>query len=132
MEIQNKYKKAMRTQRDLTLMNELYSNINDMLKTTVSLKYVDDLVEKRKIVINSIVRNELAIYNFYMSKNNLIGAINHLKTILENFPDNDYTPEVLYKLILLYRHIDYKEGIDKCKNILKTNYGETKWYNYVK
>lgn len=131
MAIQNKYKKTMKSKRDLTLINELYKDIEYMLHNCEDLKYIDDLVQKRKIVVNTIVGNELSIYNFYISKNNLIGAINHLMIILNNFPDSDSTAEILYRLILLYQHIDYKEGVEYYKNILKINYNKTKWYRYV-
>lgn len=131
MEILNKYKKSSKSKKDLVLMNELYINIENMLNNYKYSIYKEDILNKQKVVINNIIKNELLIYNFYINNNNFIGAINHLKEILQKFPQSDYTAEILYRLLILYRHIDYAEGIDNCLTFLQTNYKHTKWYKYA-
>lgn len=131
MEILNKYNKIMRSKKDLVLMNELYIDIENILNSYSNSIYRDDILTKKNVVINNIIKNELLIYKFYIDNNNLIGAINHLKVILNNFPQSDYTAEILYRLLILYKHINYKDGINDCQNILKNNYNNTKWYKYA-
>lgn len=129
MEILNKYSKIQKSKKDISLMRELLANINNFaVKDT---KYREDILKKRKLVIDDIVDSELNIYDFYIKSNNLIGAINHLQNIIYVYPDTKYTPEILYKLSMLYSHIGYKEGVDNCVNIIKENYKNTKWYKYV-
>ena len=129
MEILNKYSKIQKSKKDISLMRELLANINNFaVKDT---KYREDILKKRKLVIDDIVDSELNIYDFYIKSNNLIGAINHLQNIIYVYPDTKYTPEILYKLSMLYSHIGYKDGVDNCINIIKENYKNTKWYRYV-
>ena len=129
MEILNKYNKSQKAKKDLNLLNELIADINNFAR--YDTKYKDDILNKRKKVVDRAVHNELNIYHFYMEQNNLIGAMNHLQNILDNYPENKYTPEVLYRLMLLYKHINYKEGVDECLNLLEKNYKKTKWYRYA-
>lgn len=129
MEILNEYAKAMKSTKDTNLLNNLLSHIDSfVVKDT---KYKDDVFKKRQKIIDNIVKNELNVYSFYIKNNNLIGAINHLKFIITDYPDTKYAPEVLYKLSMLYEHIGYKEGVDNCLNIIKENYKNTKWYKYA-
>ena len=131
MEILNKYKKSSKSKKDLVLMNELYIDIENMLNNYKYSVYKEDILNKQKVVINNIIKNELLIYNFYINNNNFIGAINHLTEILQKFPQSDYTAEILYRLLILYRHINYAEGINNCLTILQNNYKHTKWYKYA-
>ena len=117
MEILNKYDKMQKSKKDVVLMKELLANINDFVKKDT--KYKDNVLTKRDKVINNIVKNELDIYDFYIRNNNLIGAINHLQNIIYNYPNNKYNPEILYKLLLIYEHIGYTDGVNNCINIIK-------------
>lgn len=131
IDVLSKYKKVIKAKKDLFLMNELLLDMNDLITYSINEEYKKDITKKRDILINYIIKNELLIYKFYINDNNIVGAINHLKTILERFPNSSYTPEILYKLIMLYKHINYTEGINKYYNILKIQYSNTKWYKYV-
>ena len=131
MEILNKYIKMLKSKKDLVLMNELYINIENMLNNYKYSVYKEDILNKQKVVINNIIKNELLIYNFYINNNNFIGAINHLKEILQKFPQSDYTAEILYRLLILYKHINYVDGVNNCLSFLKNNYKHTKWYKYA-
>lgn len=131
MEILNKYAKSMKNKKDLTLMNDLYLNIEYMIKNYSNSIYVEDVLLKKEKVINSIIKNELIINDFYINNNNFIGSINHLSKILEQFNNSSYNAEIYYKLIMLYKYINYKEGVDKYYNMLKNNYSESKWYKYA-
>ena len=129
MEILNKYAKMQKSKKDVVLMKELLANIDSfVMKNT---KYRDNVLKKRNTVINNIVASELDIYDFYIRNNNLIGAINHLQGVIYNYPDNKYNPEIFYKLLLIYEHIGYTEGVNNCINVIKENYKNTKWYKYV-
>ena len=129
MEILNKYAKSQKAKKDLNLLNELLNDINTFAR--YDTKYRDDVLSKRQKIINTAAYNELNIYHFYMEQNNLIGAMNHLQNVMDNYPENKYTPEVLYRLMLLYKHINYKEGVNECLNLLEKNYKKTKWYRYA-
>lgn len=121
----------LKSKKDLVLMNELYINIENMLNNYKYSVYKEDILNKQKVVINNIIKNELLIYNFYINNNNFIGAINHLKEILQKFPQSDYTAEILYRLLILYKHINYVDGVNKCLSFLQNNYKHTKWYKYA-
>ncbi|MBR2140955.1 MAG: outer membrane protein assembly factor BamD [Rickettsiales bacterium] len=131
MGIVNKYEKVMKSKKDLTLMNELYEDIEYMLGVYKVSKYRDDVLRIRKEVIRNIIKNELSIYKFYINNNDFIGALNHLNEIMTKFQENDYTAEILYKIMVLYKYINYDDGVNKCMNRLKNDYGDTRWYKYA-
>lgn len=129
MEILNKYQKVIKSKKDLSLINELLVDINNFAMRPT--KYQNDILTKRKNIIDLAAINELKIYDYYINQNNLIGAMNHLQTALGNYAESNYTPEILYKLLLIYQHINYKEGVEMCIHILEKNYKNTKWYKYA-
>jgi outer membrane protein assembly factor BamD len=131
LEILNKSKQIEKSKKDLAKVEEALQNIDDFFHTYKKSKYEDDLLNKKKFIIQIAIENELNIATFYISQNNLVGAINHLNNAMNKYPISEYTPEILYRIYNLYRHINYEYGYKKYYEILKNNYSNTKWFRYA-
>jgi outer membrane protein assembly factor BamD len=131
LEILNKNKQIEKSKKDLAKVEDTLENINDFFHMYKNSKYEDDLLNRKKYLIQVAIENELNVATFYISQNNLVGAINHLSSVINKYPVSEHTPEILYRIYNLYRHINYEYGYKKYYEILKTNYPDTKWFKYA-
>jgi outer membrane protein assembly factor BamD len=127
LEILNKYDKVNKSKRDLMMLKEVFYDISRMLTTFPGSIYEDDLIVKNKNVLEYLVESELAIAKFYIENNNLIGALNHLREVINKYPENIYSPEVSYLMYRLYSHIGYLEGRDLYRGLLLKRYANSRW-----
>ncbi|MDR2077593.1 MAG: outer membrane protein assembly factor BamD, partial [Rickettsiales bacterium] len=112
LQILSYYGKIFESKKDLSILKELFACTNNMLKKFPDSVYIDDVLVKRKIVFEYIVESELNIAKYYIEDNNLIGALNHLKYLLDNYPENKYSAEIFYLMCKIYSHIEYADGYD--------------------
>lgn len=127
LEILNKYEKVKKSKKDLALLKELYDDIENMIIKFPNSIYESDIFNKREFIIKHIVKNELEITKHYINNSNLIGALNHLRETVHNYPENEYTPVILSAIYKLYKHIDYKYGVDLYYKVLNEKYKNTEW-----
>lgn len=133
LEILNKYRQLEKSnKKDFSKIKEILKNIDDFMFIYNDSEYIDDIIKFKNDINEDAVKSELNIAKFYIRDNNLIGAINHLKNAMENYPISIYTPEILYRMYVLFKHIDYKKEYIKYYNILETNYSDSKWFKYAK
>jgi outer membrane protein assembly factor BamD len=131
LEILSYYGKISKSKKDLSLLKKLFVCTNDMLKKFPNSVYIDDVLLKRKVVFGYIVENELEIAKYYIGDNNLIGAINHLKYLLDNYPENKHSAEIFYLMCKLYSHVGYTEGYNLYYRLLREKYEKTKWFKKI-
>jgi outer membrane protein assembly factor BamD len=93
-------------------------------------KYVDDSVAKLREVETYLSGNEFNIANFYLKRNNYIGAINHYTNILKQYPQSKYVPETLYRLIEIDNILNVKFEAAQYYEILRNNFKDNPWTEY--
>jgi outer membrane protein assembly factor BamD (BamD/ComL family) len=113
------------------MLKELFSDANSMLTAFPGSIYESDVIEKRKVALDYIVRSELDIAKFYIENNNLIGALNHLREIIDGYPENIHSPEASYLMYKLYSHIGYIEGRDLYRALLHERYRNSRWFRKI-
>jgi outer membrane protein assembly factor BamD len=131
LQILGYYGKITESKRDLSMLKKLFACTNDMLKKFPNSPYIDDVLLKRRMVFEYIVESELAIAKYYIEDSNLIGALNHLKYLLDNYPENRYSAEIFYLMYKLYSHIEYVDGYSLYHRLLREKYGNTKWFKEI-
>jgi outer membrane protein assembly factor BamD len=122
LEILNEYGKVNKSQRDLAIIKELFGHIDLMLKRYPESIYRQDLLEKQSRVLEYLAGGELNIAIYYIENNNLLGALNHLRYVEKNYPENKFSPEICFLLYRLYAHLDYAKGMDEYLNLLQQKY----------
>lgn len=133
LEILNKYRQLQKNnKKDLMKIKETLKDIDNFFIIYKDSEYKKDIINFKNTLNEYAVKNELDIARFYIKNNNLIGSINHLNNIMENYPISIYTAEVLYRMYVIYKHIDYKKEYIKYFNALEINYNDSKWFKYAK
>lgn len=133
LEIVNKIKKLEKhNKKDLLKINEVIKDIDNFKVIYDDSEYDESLMDFRRKLNDAAIKNELNIAKFYINVNDFIGALGHLNVIMNNYQESSYTPEVVFRLYTLYKHIEYKDGYEKYYKILENNYNKTKWYRYAK
>ncbi len=132
LEVLNKYEKFKKAKKDLDLAKDLYKTTCITLDKFPNSIYSGDLEKKREILLENIAKKEFNIVKLYIKEGNLIGSINHLREILGNYPDNEYTPQALYTMYALYRHIGYDFGIKFYNGLLRNKYPDSQMIKYLK
>ncbi len=131
LEVLNKYERFKKAKKDLDLAKDLYKCICNTLEKFPNSIYVSDLKEKRETVLENITKKEFNIVKLYIKEGNLIGSINHLREILGNYPDNKYTPQALYTMYVLYKHIGYEFGVKLYSDLLRNKYPDSQIIEYL-
>ena len=131
LEALNKYEKFRSAKKDLDLTKDLYKTINIAINKFPDSMYVEDLRQKFDIVLESLAKKEFNIVKFYISQGNFIGALNHCREILFNYPENKYTPNTLYAIYTLYKHIGYDFGANTYSDLIKAKYPKSVIIDYL-
>ncbi|MDR3078816.1 MAG: outer membrane protein assembly factor BamD [Rickettsiales bacterium] len=132
LEILNKCDKIGNSRRDLMMLRETFQDISRMLAMFPDSIYERDILLKGKNVLEHLVTSEMDIAKFYIENNNLIGALNHLRGVIREYPENAHFPEIFYLIYRLYGHIGYVEGRDLYQGLLERRYGDSKWSKKIK
>ena len=133
LEIMAYIEKIKKYPKDLKTQKQALQKIKQMNLIFSDSKYTDYINKNTDFVLNRIVANELKIVDFYIQNNNVIGALNHLKMIENDFyfKENNYFSEINYRFFEIYRYLNDKNNFLKYYALLK-QYGEkTKWYDYA-
>jgi outer membrane protein assembly factor BamD (BamD/ComL family) len=78
--------------------------------------YWNYLNENRAGLVDIYIKKEMEIVDFYIFNNNLLGALNHLKSLDEEFYSEKYRKEIDYRFFELYKYLGYEEGMNKFFN----------------
>jgi outer membrane protein assembly factor BamD len=112
LEILNNLGKIEISSKNIDLVNSTLKLIDSFIaRFSENNIYAEYLLQQRRELANLHVKRELEIVDFYISDNNFLGAINHLKNI-EYYSDK-YYDEINFRFYELYRHINYKNGMQK-------------------
>ena len=125
--------KVKKYSKDLQTQKQTFNKMNQMNLIFPDSKYTNYINKNTDFVLNRIVANELRIVDFYIQNNNIIGALNHLKMIENNyyFSNNCYFTEINYRFFEIYKYLNDKNNFLKYYALLK-QYGEkTRWYDYA-
>lgn len=107
---------------DLTYKELLYRYPNS--------KYVEDGKIRLEKIETYLSGNELNTANFYLKRKNYIGAINHYTNILNKYPQSQYVPEALYRLIEINNILNIKFEAVQYYKLLDTNFKDSVWTKY--
>jgi outer membrane protein assembly factor BamD len=131
LEILNNMGKINISSRDVALVEDTINLVDNFIKTFPQNSiYIDYLWQHRIDLVDIYTKRQLEIVDFYIFNNNLLGALNHLVSIEEKFHSEKYADELNYKFFELYRHINYRRGMEQYFKLLENN-KNSKWYKYA-
>ncbi len=107
---------------------EALNTFNFILNAYPNSKYEIDIITKIQIIDNNLARNKLSVAKYYLSKNNLNGALVYLKDIFQNHNSSLSIQETLYYLCKIYNSLDEVEIAKNYAAILAYNFPNEIWY----
>lgn len=116
---------SMNKARDITENANLA--FKDLLYKYPSTKYKYDVEQRLKKVETFLSGNELNIANYYLKRQNYIGAINHFINIINDYPNSNFVPEALYRLIQINKLLGLKSEAEQYQKILFEKFKDSKW-----
>ncbi|GMO63931.1 MAG: outer membrane protein assembly factor BamD [Rickettsiales bacterium] len=93
--------------------------------------YVDDVKTRLNNINVDLSYNDLIIGNWYFDNRNYIGAMNHYKAILREYPTPQTEPEALYRLVELHDIFNLKVDALQYYVKLKKKYNDNEWTEYA-
>lgn len=120
--------KSMSKARDITEAAD--STFRELIYKFPDTEYANDAKKKLEKTETFLSGNEMIIANYYFKRKNYIGAINHYTKILQNFPQSDFVPESLYRLIEINAILGLKFESVQYYKILSEQYKDSKWTKY--
>lgn len=116
---------SMNKARDITENANLA--FEDLLYKYPNTKYKYDVEQRLKKVETFLSGNELNIANYYLKRQNYIGAINHFINIINDYPNSNFVPEALYRLIQINKLLGLKSEAEQYQKILFEKFKDSKW-----
>lgn len=125
-------RKSKKQNKNIELARETLELIKELEVKINNKKYITTITKEKQNLIDRIIHLELDIVNYYIATNNVIGALNHLKEIEQNYNYSNYLGEIHYRLFELNTFIQHQEEAEKYFKRLEQYSQNTKWYNNVK
>lgn len=116
---------SMNKARDITENANLA--FEDLLYKYPNTKYKYDVEQRLKKVETFLSGNELNIANYYLKRQNYIGATNHFINILNDYPNSNFVPEALYRLIQINKLLGLKSEAEQYQKILFDKFKDSMW-----
>lgn len=90
-------------------------------------EYAKDAQKKLVKIQTYLSGNEVNIGNYYLKRKNYIGATNHYIKVLKEYPDSDFIPDILYKMVEINLILNLTSEAIKYNQLLNDNFKNTKW-----
>lgn len=134
LEIMNYFAKLDLSKKNLELQKQLIVLMDNIKRKFPDSQYTKYLLDRKKEIVEYIIKNELKIVDFYMNSNNILGVLQHLNNINEKYVYNNVElfGEINYRYFEVYKHLDFKDGITRHYLMLEKYCKNTRWYEYAK
>ncbi|MDD2840345.1 MAG: outer membrane protein assembly factor BamD [Rickettsiales bacterium] len=126
----NYYDRIESSSKARDLLESADTTFKELLYRYPSSKYTEDSKTKLKQVETYLSGNELNVANFYLKRKNYIGAVNHYTNILNQYPQSQYVPEALYRLIEINNILNIKFEAVQYYKLLNDNFRDSIWTKY--
>ena len=118
---------SMNKARDI--IEDANSSFKDLLYKYPNSIYVEDSQKKLSRVQSFLSGNDLNIADYYLKRKNYLGAMNHYINVLNNYPNSEYVPESLYRLMQINFIFGLNNDANHYKQILLQKYKNSEWAN---
>jgi len=102
-------------------------SFEDLLAKYPNSKYKNDIVQRLKKIETYLAGNEMNLAIYYLNKGNYIGAVHHLIVILDSYPESNFVPEALYRLVEINSLLKFDHDSSKFYEMLTKKYKTNEW-----
>ncbi len=122
------YDQIVDTGRDQELTIKAIEALRDLTTRYPDSKYAKDAQFKIDYSYNNLAGKEMDIGRFYLSKKQMIAALNRFKVVIDQYQTTIFVPEALYRVTEIYFALGDKQQAQKYAAVLGHNYPNNEWY----
>ncbi len=123
----NYYDRITSMAKGRNIIENANSTFNELIIKYPNTPYAEDAKKKLSKVQTYLSGNEMNIGTYYLKRKNYLGAINHYKKVLQNYPNSNFVPEVLYRLVEINLILNLKFEADNYNDLLNQKYTNSVW-----
>lgn len=90
-------------------------------------EYAKDAMARLKVTETYLSGNEMNVAKYYLNRKNYIGAINHYTKVIKDYPQSNFVPEALYRLVEISSVLKLRTEAIQYHKILLKNYKNSIW-----
>lgn len=123
----NYYDRITSMSKGRNIIENANFTFNELIAKYPNTEYAKDAQKKLSKVQTYLSGNEMSVGNYYLKRKNYLGAINHYKKVLNNYPNSNFVPETLYRLVEINLILNLKFEADNYNQLLVNNFKDNIW-----
>ncbi|MBN8827575.1 MAG: outer membrane protein assembly factor BamD [Sphingobacteriia bacterium] len=125
----NNYDQINNAGRDQQDTYKALNSLEEVINRFPDSPYAKDAKVKLDLVHEHLAAQEMSVGRFYLKKNNIIGALNRFKTVVDRFNKTIHVAEALFRLTEIYYSMGLVNEAQKYASILGYNFPHNPWYH---
>ncbi|NKB75712.1 MAG: outer membrane protein assembly factor BamD [Gammaproteobacteria bacterium] len=108
--------------RDASLTSKAMEAFKEVYTLFPDSRYAPDARARAKYLLNALARHEIAVANYYYTRNAYVAVVNRAKGILENYSSTSSVEQALALLTFSYQNMGLADLSADTRRILELNY----------
>lgn len=92
-------------------------------------RYAADAKQRANYLSNALAKHEIAVANYYYSRDAYVAVVNRAKGVIENHPDTPAVEDALGLLHHSYQQMELNDLADDARRVLKLNFPNSRYLN---
>lgn len=113
--------------RDATPMYEAMAAFEEVYTRFPDSQYAPDARMRAKHLLESIAKNEIAVANYYYSREAHVAAVNRAREIVENYASTPSVEQALALMMFSYQDMGLDDLSSDTRSVLELNFPDSKY-----
>lgn len=114
--------------RDQGMTRQAQQALTEVIRRYPNSEYARDAALKLDLATNHLAGKEMEVGRYYLTRGELLAAINRFKYVLDHYETTTHAPEALHRLTEAYLSLGITEEAKKYAAVLGYNYPGSEWY----
>jgi len=114
--------------RDQEMTVKALNSLQGIVRRYPQTEYSRDARIKIDMTRDHLAGKEMDVGRYYLTRGQLISAVNRFRTVVENYQTTTHVPEALHRLTETYLTLGLTEEAQTAAAILGFNYPGSRWY----
>ena len=115
------------SERDQKAAKEAFESFNELVTRFPDSRYTPDARARMTYIVNAMASSEVAIANYYFSREAYVAAINRAQSTLTNYPGTPAQEQALGIMAQSYHAMGMEQPRDDALRVLKENYPQSRY-----
>lgn len=114
--------------RDQKMTEDALQSLREVVRRFPETDYARDAKIKIDLTVDHLAGKEMEIGRYYLTRDDLVAAINRFRYVVDNYQTTSHTPEALHRLVESYLKLGVTDEAQKYAAVLGHNYPDSVWY----